>query len=469
MLRRFILWTAILFVTVGGVLTGHHSAAQHDTPIALIVGYKSEYDSSLFYNRITVSLIDPFTDKMWPITGKEVRQYLADGRMPYNPQDDLYDWIMTNGYSPLIADEYVKVVTDAYLGQGGYSGPSVRPSPNWEWIVELDSQGHLSAANLEKGVKRDLFTPHGLTFSDWWYFAVAFSSDNEWVYVNATDANGQSGVYRLRLDGNNPSPVTPIYKGGAIPLAWLEGLDYLLVTNMFTETSSSNTGFFDIGIMNEDGTAAGTIFQPFNTVQIFFEGWIRETKTLLVSKTAPRTSDPEIESIESIQWTPYVEAQWGIMHWQILGLTLDQKWLIMARDNQIARARTDGSLFEVVAKFPEGRYLGSLSSYPDTAYSHDGKFLVAYTWDDTASMQWLYLVNMETHEITEIDSRLRSPGCCSIYPNGWSPDGEYFLYWKPTYMEDTQSTLINAQGNVIADDALKGFRFLGWVTLDELP
>ncbi|KAB2855349.1 MAG: hypothetical protein F9K46_15690, partial [Anaerolineae bacterium] len=242
MIRRFILWTAILFVLLGSGLTGHRSAAQEDGPHLLMIVYDRELESGGGRFLYTLYLQDPLTGETWPLSIEQFRRYLQRGNIYYDPQLYLYHWpgggTQEGVYADIVAGEYTwAIVYESYA----------LPSPDWNWVVYWMDY-HVYAVNLDEGIPCDLFAAHGLTqYVE--YFSVAFSPDDETIYVSAKDAEGNDGLYRLRLDGNDEPGVQPIAQTNLMPMMWLEGTDSFVATRY--EIAQGN---LEVSIVGSDGS-----------------------------------------------------------------------------------------------------------------------------------------------------------------------------------------------------------------------
>lgn len=446
-MRRLIIWTVILFVVLGGVLTGHRSAAQEDGPYLLMIVYDRKLSPRGGYGGYNLYLQDPFTGKTWPLSIEQFRRYLQEGNIYYDPQLDLYKWIGMAGPSSLVGGLYVEIISNEYTSEVGYES-LMQASPDWNWVVYWIYH-HVYAVNLDEGIPRDLFVAHGLTQFDE-FFGVAFSPDGETIYVHAQDAAGNDGLYRLRLDGSDTPGVQPIAQTNLMPMMWLEGTDSFVGAQ-----HESGEGYTVVSLVRADGDMRTVLTHHFydnDPDEVRFVGWVPQTQTLVWSAYSSFPSGGSGMSLFGFR-LPF-DFAWGILGWWPLGMTADREWLILYSWDQLARIRTDGSLFEVVTDIADG-------SWNRAIYSPDGDSVAVWSFDDGDYI--LYLVDMESGKVIERDFGQADVGFGLA---NWTPDGKWLLYGA-----GNRAIITDVHGNVVREyiNDEQSHYFLTWVTLDELP
>lgn len=452
-MRRLVVWIMISWMLLVGGLTKSAARVEQSPPQMLISTSDERTWTQSFF------LLDPLTEEKSAVNPEQVRQLLREGRIFYDEQHDLYGWVMGTPHLPIwvVGVELVDIIAGEFLAEVSFK-TQARPSPDWQWIVYLVAN-ELYAVNLDERIPRNLFASYGLRYRDD-YFAVAFSSDYESVFINATNAAGVAGLYRLRLDGTNEPNVTPIMEGIVFPLAWLSGPDVLLATHYsYGSDDDAPVGFIDLIWVGADGTSNGFLVQPEQIVKVYFEGWIPESNLLLMSFSHSLTRT--VDFIEGWHYRGQFNQIWETSDWDTIGLTSNKQWIILAQGRQIARVSTDGSPFEIVAELPEGNY--------EYSYSGDGRYLLVEIYVPTTFTTQIWLVDMETPKAEMVDSvSLDDPeSFAGIWPYSLSPDGQFFLYWKSAYANMmTHAALVDTQGNIIDVDILNGSQFIAWVIAD---
>lgn len=450
MLRRFILWAAILFVLVGGALTGHHSGAQEDDSHLLML--LSNYDSAS--RMYTFSLFDPANANSQPLSVQEVVEYLRAGLVKTDVLTDIYQWRFFESIdfraprSGLVA----YIIAQHYIPNG--SVIFAQPSNDWQWLVVLASldtgAAHVYSINLMTGTATDLFANNGLYFNND-DFHVVISSDS--VYVNAANEERENALYRLRLDGNNPEEIEPFEDYDWMPLYWLEESNYLLFSESWM-IEGRPISFLNAGVLDEQGLGGiQTAFHTTEALQPHFEVWLPKENTLIYS-----TWDYESDDVSVIGYSlSEAGVEWGLLQWSVISLTDDHQWMLLrnADGDMLGRMRTDGSQFEVVAEFPE--------SVKQAEGSPNG------WWAVGLSSSSIYRIDMSTGVITRLRA-VENNIWVQLNHSSISPDGMWISYWRPHPTERRlELVLLNEMGERVNYSELEENTFLAWVTLDELP
>lgn len=441
MLRRFILWTAILFVAMGGLLEGVLFTQRGESiTMAIMVRYNYDdtHDSHLY---------EPQSKRSLPFATEKVYAYLHDGSLTMDWAADLYEWVEIYGETtanPRSAD-LVNLLGGEHVSK---SHPlAIRPLPDWNGLVyrrylKVGDRwiGHLFLLDLGTGIERDLFAGSDLSSEDT-YFGLIFSPDLKWLYVSAmTIAPDNYGIYRISL-ADDTIPPAPIWMSETYPISpiiWLDG--WLLV-----EIEQR------LWRMRPDGSDASPILPltrlPFS-VSESYEAWLPEAQLLIVSWFQVYSGNSQ-SGVVGVRLTENgSELVWELLVAGFIGLSPDEQWIILAQKDRIVRIRADDpAIREVLAT--------NVPGIRDAILSPDGQWVGGrHTSNDV-----IVLVDLTTGTVHEYPV---GGSWTTIFPNAWSPDSKSFVYYDGIPGGTPQTWIIhNGESH-----PLSRFIPIGWVTLD---
>ncbi len=444
MIRRFVLWTAILFVLVGGVLTGHRSVAQGDDAMLRMVVYECEPNST----HCPLMIQDPVSQSVSPLSRDQLLGYLRDGSLLYDFADELYQWRDYSPEFPLGVFIVEAVAGQYYKAEQGLIWRTwAQPSPDWQWVVYRIFDD-LYAVNLDDGKPHSVLTGTGLHLEGDWLHVV-FDPDGEWFYTNAVDSQGNQGVYRLRLDGTNLAMPQPIMPDNYVPLLWLEDAEMLVVERAFNSDL--------LLLKTPEFTYRNLWVETDEYSQLYFVDWRPQDNTV-IAYSDHLSANPSV-SLFGLNIDPNMDERmrWGVLQWQPIGISQDREWLFVLQDERIiGRVRTDGSQLQTIATIPEE--IMFVDNRYQVAISPDGN------WVAGAAYEALFLVDVANQDIRKLDA------IEGFDHMEWSPDSQRLFCWQGYFtLEGSEMLVYSLNGTMRQYEWSPGRGFVAWLVLEDTP
>ncbi|GIK64910.1 MAG: hypothetical protein BroJett018_27040 [Chloroflexota bacterium] len=451
-MRRLIIWTAILFVVLGGVLTAVSYQVRQSRPKQLMIVRRDDQTLPASY-----LFQDPETGQTYPVRPAQIRRFLRDGQLQMDWQDDLYEHqdVYGEGGIPIPKSiGIVDILAGHHLQNARLSLAS--PSPDWNWIIYRENTGDIFALNLDDDQSRNLSASTGV-ISTSVHFSIVFAPDGESILIAGQDRNNTPdsyGIYRLRLDGNNPSNLKPLVQAEwyTVPIIWLEGTDWILVEHDQW-----------LWRMSPDGSIFEPILpvpNPFTWSHIQqYVNWLPQQKLLIISlsdwPTAYTKRGPAVAALKLRG--DHFEFKWQLRGWSVLQTAHDKQSVY------IQRSEKRGVIFGRVHLInswliPVVEQVALLPPTWTIQLSQDEQHLMCAKVSTNYRMREILLLDLRTQRWQRYPPLW--DGYLYISKTSLSPDGAWFVFWWSGH-DRTMVTL--HKGTATYDIEREP---VGWVTLD---